>query len=99
MTDTQKPSDEGQKETAFNDHYIAGRYFLKKGKKEKNIFIHLKWSGGSADSGDPVDLFVKEGNRAKDAEKPLWLTNWPMNCNSLRQNIVDALKRQGGGIN
>ncbi len=42
-----------------------------------------------------VDLFVKEGNEVKEAERPVWLKSWPMTSESLKRDIVSVLKKEG----
>lgn len=84
--------------TRKSGSYLAARSFIKDFGEPAPIVIvpycshfFIAWNDVA------VNLFVKEGNKDKEAEKPVWLKSWPMTSESFKMNIVDALKEQGGG--
>lgn len=81
-------SDKGQEGATVGKSYSAGRSFLKDGEETTLMFF---WHNLA------VDFFVEQGNVSIEVERPIWLIDWPMTSKSLMQNIVNILKKHGGG--
>jgi len=87
-----------KEETRKSGSYLTARSFIKDFGEPAPIVIVPYCSYFLITWNDvAVNLFVKDGNKAKEAEKSVWLKSWPMTSESFKKNMVDALREQGGG--